>query len=113
MKAYALLAAGLVIMAPFTPTPAYAAGATIAGTLGQLALPLEAIKFPVVGNVGNIVFGPPLVNLKLPLIGKAIPVVSSLSVRDAVVILQSVSAFQKPLPGLELLDATLAAAKLP
>ena len=115
MKSRALLLTGWVALAPFVPSSAFAAG-TLAGAVGKLAAPLESIRFPVVGTVGNISLSSfPLINIKLPLLGKGIPLVSSLTVHDGVIILQSVSALQHSLPGLGALNVTLTkiTAKLP
>lgn len=113
MKTFAMIAGGLFSLAL---SPAYAAppphlAASLSQTIGALVGPLESIKFPVVGTVGNISLNAfPALTPKLPLLGKGLPLVSSLTVHDSVIILQSVSILQKPLPGLGAVDSLLAGA---
>ena len=117
MKSRALIVAGLAILAPFASTPVFAANGTIGAAIEQFAAPLERIKFPVVGLFRDVSLNslPPLANLKLPLFGHGIPVVSSLTVDDGVVTLSSLYALKSPLPGLGSLTATVTkiTAKLP
>ena len=100
-KLFLRVGAGLVLMGTSVVAPSYAAGLSIAGLIGQLASPIEAIPYKAVGNLGNLSLATsPLGNVTLPIIGKGIPLVSTITVGNAVVILQSVSVLQESLPGL-------------
>ena len=101
------LAVGMIGMTALAAAPSFAAGPVSISTLiGQFAAPIEALPYSGVGVLGNLSIGTsPLGNITLPVLGKGIPLVSTITISNGVVILQSVSMLQKPLPGLELLSA--------
>ena len=106
------LNAGLTATALLNPAPAFATSGSLVHTVTILSRPLEGLKFPVVGTLGEVSLStlPVLDKLK-----KGIPVVGTITVHDALNIFQSISALQRPLPGLGNLNTALAkaTAKLP
>jgi hypothetical protein len=100
------VSAGLVLMGTSMVAPSFAAGPTLATAIGQFAAPIEAIPYKGVGDLGNLSLATsPLGNITLPVIGKGVPLLSTITVANGVVILQSISVLQQPLPGLAQLEA--------
>jgi hypothetical protein len=99
MKMRAVVIFGIMVVALGLSGSAFAAGpatVTLSHVIGRIAEPIDAIPLPVVGTVGNASLNalPGLDKISIPVIGNSIPIVGSLTVANAFVILQSVTILQ-------------------
>lgn len=97
------------LLAQLIPLSAVAAPRNLSLRLTALATPLEAIKLPQLGKLGDVSIGtlgelPGLSAIKVPLFGtlSGLPEIGTLKISDGLGLIESTSVLQNPLAGFKL-----------